>query len=758
LSLLFHFVGQQRRKLVEEASADKPTIRPPSPKAHLQPEPHRQPVLPDTHHPPLPAEIHRVPSLSETRRPRMSSESQRGSLSLRSQASSHSEFQRSHSSVSLDTIGTDKSEFSPNDSLPSSQEGLFQQFSNVPLVHGDFSFSSPLPPPPLPRDLGLSFPLIQMDLSLPPPPLPVDRVGFNSSRLLPPPPHPGQGYRAPLACDGPAHFEATTECSTEVVTRKSSHSHQSDHTSSSEAYSIGRACREAAAAAASSNTRENDDTRRNSNRHNGRYSRDDSRSSSRHNDIQSRDDSRGNSNLDSSRDSSRNRDSGRNVGRENRRGGNNDESTSHDDEKFTRNFDNSRSGSRRDCHRDDKRAYSRYDNDERHGSRRHEDSQSGRKHESVRESGSHRRNHREYDSKHSHRQRSERSDVSETRHFHDDNSNSEHSHSFPDDWRQDGVMNQLNSESNACVSVIHEDGSSIDDIASSDSNTISVPQPAAAPLSLELRIEALLAQSAVVPFLSPSGSESPPKVNELASTLPPLPVDSNVWQPPQPPCASDGFPPLPADHILPPPPPSDSGDSGIFSAPWGRQQPFVGGDDMVSTPSEKFTAETQNAMEITDGDNTVALAADDDDDRMSLSSLSSGEEKLEVVERNNSIVNNEVNHQPSQLYMNHSLNYINNKLSTQGGPSMIWPAIQSDISSNGKDMCRPSVAQDTKELSRFESVLEKVICELRVVLCRDMQKKMIENTGFKSLEKWFQEKNTLKKVNKQFRHVLIFVM
>jgi len=221
--------------------------------------------------------------------------------------------------------------------------------------------------------------------------------------------------------------------------------------------------------------------------------------------------------------------------------------------------------------------------------------------------------------------------------------------------------------------------------------------------SLESRIEAILSQSAdcAVPFLSPrSTSPVPP------SMQPPLPVDEGFPGPPLP-CPPDAalfpddpHPPLPLTEFWPM---SSADGSGLL---------------MYRDVPENMR--TFNELAAVNGHGGPG----EEDDRMSMSSLSSGEEKLEVnVPASAGLLGSQWPSSSSSApvvnsaYLVEKLNQLNEL------KSMLEPTPDS-----------------------LETVLDQVITDLRRVMCRDVRKKMIELTGFKSFEKWCDDKFQYHKV------------
>ena len=242
-------------------------------------------------------------------------------------------------------------------------------------------------------------------------------------------------------------------------------------------------------------------------------------------------------------------------------------------------------------------------------------------------------------------------------------------------------------------------------------------------LSLELRIEKLLAQSSMSSFLSSAKSESDTRLPE---------EDCSSLE-----ASSDQFGDAQSEVQQ-----TNSEDDASKKR---HVRGGVSGDANVGSLSRKVSDRLRKMS-----------TAVDEDDRMSLSSLSSGEEKLEVMESSQSQT---------------SINDVaaGTELSTTGGCKikMVPPSALDDASPNvvaeTQQSSLPVTLQQHRRklvdgtvddvlLSKFEVVLEKVMSELRLVICRDMRKKMIENTAFKSLEEWCQEKNVQNKVN--FRGIL----
>ena len=235
--------------------------------------------------------------------------------------------------------------------------------------------------------------------------------------------------------------------------------------------------------------------------------------------------------------------------------------------------------------------------------------------------------------------------------------------------------------------------------------------------SLESRIEAILSQSAdcSVPFLS-TGSASPTQ----PAVPPPLPIDDGFPGPPlpSPPDAS----PNPVD-TQPPLPPTD-----FWSLP------------PADDPDTFAYQDVMQGMMTADGVATVngRSTAVEDDDRMSVSSLSSGEEKLEVNVPA-SVGLGDGQWPPSSALVTNAA-YLTDKLN--------------QLNEYNKSMVEPS----PDSLAKFDTILDQVINDLRLVMYRDVRKKMIESTGFKSFEKWCEDKVQRRKVQRRVHSCCILLL
>lgn len=265
-----------------------------------------------------------------------------------------------------------------------------------------------------------------------------------------------------------------------------------------------------------------------------------------------------------------------------------------------------------------------------------------------------------------------------------------------DDLRADGVDDAESSDVAAVGTSHSTPGGEEDEFEDSDGPVMQ---------SLESRIEAILSQSTdcAVPFLSP-GSASPSQ----QAVPPPLPVDDGFPGPPLP-CPPD------ASHL-----------------PVSTQSVFPPSEFWPGPPAEnpEMFAYRDVADSVATVDSVAAVngysGAGEDDDRMSMSSLSSGEEKLEV-----------------------------NVPASAGLGDGQWPPPAMGLIANAAYLVdklnqlndlKSTMEPSPDNLVKFDTVLEQVIKDLRLVMYRDVRKKMVENTGFKSFEKWCDDKVQHRKV------------
>lgn len=255
------------------------------------------------------------------------------------------------------------------------------------------------------------------------------------------------------------------------------------------------------------------------------------------------------------------------------------------------------------------------------------------------------------------------------------------------------------------------------------------------PQSLESRIQAMLQGS--LPFMQlqteeeSDASEGPGKNASISSSTPPN--NSCTTPPPLPPPESEPPPPLPPLPMeddpppLPPEPTLGNPSDGFFPSGENSESQECGANIGLDTTVDLET----NGVAVCEGNN------DDDDDRMSLSSLSSGGEKLEVIELNVEVPGCSMSWMMNPMMQN---NFRNNELNQQmfvgsgcgmGGPMMGFMSTREE---------------ERREEPEFQVVLDEVISELKLIMGKDMRKKMVESTAFKSFESWWQTSEAQEKV------------
>ena len=263
-------------------------------------------------------------------------------------------------------------------------------------------------------------------------------------------------------------------------------------------------------------------------------------------------------------------------------------------------------------------------------------------------------------------------------------------------------------------------------------------------MSLESRIQSLLSanKDLDLPFGSSdeaaSSSEDKfgtPHTHESDVPPPPLPYD----QPPLPEA------PLPPEEPTPPPLPPEP-------AP-----PPTPEDEQPPLPPEPEPHCDKNTYS-----STTPNPPGEDDDCMSLSSISSGEEKLQL---NAPILDNRfvpppgmhpMMYPPSAMWypqVNQYQNYINNVVTTTGmnDGSMSLEAVQ-------QKAAMLFTPQDEDNENMFLDVLDQIVQELKMVMCKDMHKKMVEGTAFKFYEAWLSTKENKDKArNCVYMCVCVFI-
>ena len=167
----------------------------------------------------------------------------------------------------------------------------------------------------------------------------------------------------------------------------------------------------------------------------------------------------------------------------------------------------------------------------------------------------------------------------------------------------------------------------------------------------------------------------------------------------------------------------------------------------------------------------------DDEDKMSLSSISSGEEKLEVIApalpppmgfdpsvpppnfmNQNSQAENATNNQWMGQPHNFNQNFNNNFNSTNSfngnnfGPNFM--NVPSNFNNMGPNQNFPVNIPPPKEdpsQPSFDGTLKQIMKELKLIMKKDLCKKMIENSAFKCFENWWDFENMKTKVGSHFQ-------
>jgi len=111
---------------------------------------------------------------------------------------------------------------------------------------------------------------------------------------------------------------------------------------------------------------------------------------------------------------------------------------------------------------------------------------------------------------------------------------------------------------------------------------------------------------------------------------------------------------------------------------------------------------------------------------------------------------------PSAMWypqVNQYQNYINNVVTTTGmnDGSMSLEAVQ-------QKAAMLFTPQDEDNENMFLDVLDQIVQELKMVMCKDMHKKMVEGTAFKFYEAWLSTKENKDKArNCVYMCVCVFI-
>lgn len=185
--------------------------------------------------------------------------------------------------------------------------------------------------------------------------------------------------------------------------------------------------------------------------------------------------------------------------------------------------------------------------------------------------------------------------------------------------------------------------------------------------------------------------------------------------------------------------------------------PTVG--DINTTPRPPANAENNEIVEQSGND----VDNDDDEDRMSLSSISSGEEKLEVnlsgtAHADNSVswagnygnVNNFNSGYGAGMFNQTYYNQFQNNMLNAGtqGPNQTQDAFQRGV----QDGTQKDIFDTT-----FMLTLNNCIKELKQVMQKDLCKKMIEVSAFKGFDSWWDGEEEKLKVSSMFLLICSYI-
>ncbi len=289
--------------------------------------------------------------------------------------------------------------------------------------------------------------------------------------------------------------------------------------------------------------------------------------------------------------------------------------------------------------------------------------------------------------------------------------------------------------------------------------------------SLESRIQSLLSLSKDMdlPFGS-SGEEA----NSAADTQ-----DEEDGAPPLPPDAPP-LPPMPCTEEPPPPPLPPEPGPDIVPLPSAPEPPIppvmpipplfglpmssgLEAQHMQHAGSESYYGmdQTINGSHMIHRDSRTgnvlrrSRSSKDDDDRMSLSSISDGDEKLEVggpmtgpepaipdYSGLPSVLDVMEFPPPERRYL--LQNCLNNALTKMfGGPGQLPLTVEAVQHQMTILMC----PEDECAEAMFSSTLDQVIDQMKVIMRKDLRKKMVESSAFKSFEGWWDCENDKHKVS-----------
>jgi hypothetical protein len=289
------------------------------------------------------------------------------------------------------------------------------------------------------------------------------------------------------------------------------------------------------------------------------------------------------------------------------------------------------------------------------------------------------------------------------------------------------------------------------------------------PFSLESRIELLLKQRELDSSFDSGEPETP------ATEAPPVPAEEYIMEPPLP---VHEEPPLPgSDEAAPPLPPMPydgdlAGDAmevtimteGVAQEDSDSRNAFYVGEEEIGNTTIASETIIDDSGEFQSSDLqevTIGMDGGNEDDRMSLSSLSSGEEKLQINVPNQHKQPPPFDPSVPPPNFNHQTNTLNPLMPDFGqrtqGFNESWcsntnsnlnTSFNSETSLNQSNsfidggLQGPLVALDDLKDPHdgsFYGILNKIIAELKTVMKKDLCKKMVEVSAFKSLESWWDE-------------------
>ena len=290
------------------------------------------------------------------------------------------------------------------------------------------------------------------------------------------------------------------------------------------------------------------------------------------------------------------------------------------------------------------------------------------------------------------------------------------------------------------------------------------PETETRSMSLESRIQSLLQsrerQYSTSSQDSSDESHSVSKEKSVAPDMPPLPEEN------PPPLPSEEAPPPPESEPPPlppmPPPPTDDHLHTTERLNGNSQTEFICDNEyserttvMIDNGQYQYTQGQLNQGEVVEAtyyyDNGEYLPVQqvhngqNEDDKMSLSSLSSGEEKLEV--NPNITVETDIVYD-STISQSGDMSYT-------GDNSFHNRSRDFNSSFEEGHLMTPQeiemVLQDDPNEKTYDDVLDQIMEELKYIMKKDLNKRMVQNSGFKCFEGWWDQKQQVCVVNECFQ-------